>query len=35
MEYEGISQLFVRMTTQNFDEAILARKEKRPPIFLD
>jgi enoyl-CoA hydratase len=35
MEYEGISQLFVRMTTKNFDEAILARKEKRPPIFLD
>ncbi len=35
MEYEGISQLFVRMTTQNFDEAILARKQKRPPIFLD
>ena len=35
MEFEGISQLFVRMTTKNFDEAILARKEKRPPIFLD
>ncbi|HEX4432605.1 MAG TPA: enoyl-CoA hydratase [Frankiaceae bacterium] len=35
MEYEGISQLFVRMTTQNFDEAILARKQKRPPVFLD
>src|SRR3954470_21165459 len=35
MEYEGISQLFVRMTTKNFDEAILARREKRPPIFLD
>ncbi len=35
MEYEGISQLFVRMTTRNFDEAILARKEKRPPVFLD
>jgi enoyl-CoA hydratase len=35
MEYEGISQLFVRMTTRNFDEAILARKEKRAPTFLD
>ncbi len=35
MEYEGIAQLFVRMTTRNFDEAILARKEKRPPAFLD
>jgi enoyl-CoA hydratase len=35
MEYEGISQLFVRMTTRNFDEAVLARKERRPPIFLD
>ena len=35
MEYEGISQLFVRMTTRNFDEAIRARKERRSPTFLD
>ena len=35
MEYEGISQLFVRMTTRNFDEAIKARKERRSPTFLD
>lgn len=35
MEYEGVSQLFVRMTTNNFDEAILARKERRKPVFLD
>jgi enoyl-CoA hydratase len=35
MEYEGVSQLFVRMTTKNFDEAIIARREKRKPVFLD
>ncbi len=35
MEYEGISQLFVRMTTRNFDEAVKARKERRAPTFLD
>lgn len=33
--HEGHSQLFVRMTTQNFEEAIKARKEKRPPVFKD
>jgi enoyl-CoA hydratase len=35
MEHEGLSQLYVRLLTKNFDEAILARKEKRPPTFLD
>ena len=35
MDHEGHAQLFVRMTTQNFEEAILARREGRPPIFLD
>jgi enoyl-CoA hydratase len=35
MDHEGIAQLFVRLTTQNFEEAVLARKEKRPPIFKD
>ncbi len=35
MDNEGTSQLFVRLTTRNFEEAIRARKEKRPPIFND
>ncbi len=35
MHHEGISQLFVRMTTENFQEAIKARKEKRLPDFKD
>ena len=35
MEAEGTAQLFVRITTQNFEEAIRARKEKRPPEFKD
>jgi enoyl-CoA hydratase len=35
MDHEGISQLFVRLTTQNFEEAVRARKEKRPPVFRD
>lgn len=35
MDHEGIAQLFVRMTTKNFEESVKARKEKRKPIFLD
>jgi enoyl-CoA hydratase len=35
MDHEGTAQLYVRLTTQNFEEAIRARKEKRPPIFRD
>jgi enoyl-CoA hydratase len=35
MSHEGIAQLFVRLTTQNFEEAVRARKEKRPPVFND
>ncbi len=35
MNHEGHGQLFVRMTTQNFEEAIRARKEGRPPKFED
>jgi enoyl-CoA hydratase len=35
MDHEGISQLYVRLTTQNFEEAIKARKDKRPPVFND
>jgi enoyl-CoA hydratase len=33
--HEGISQLFIRLTTKNFEEAIQARKENRPPEFRD
>jgi len=35
MDHEGLAQLFVRMTTQNFEEAILARREGRSPVFRD
>ena len=35
MDHEGTAQLYVRMTTQNFEEAIRARKQKRPPVFSD
>jgi enoyl-CoA hydratase len=35
MDHEGIAQLYVRLTTQNFEEAVRARKEKRVPRFLD
>ncbi len=35
MDHEGHAQLFVRMTTQNFEEAIVARREGRPPVYLD
>jgi enoyl-CoA hydratase len=33
--HEGLAQLFVRLTTQNFEEAITARREKRSPEFKD
>jgi enoyl-CoA hydratase len=35
MDHEGTSQLYVRLTTQNFEEAIRARRESRPPEFRD
>lgn len=35
IELESHTQLFVRMTTQNFEEATRARKEGRRPAFLD
>ena len=35
MDAEGTAQLFVRITTQNFEESVRARREKRPPIFRD
>jgi len=35
IEMESHTQLFVRMTTQNFEEAVKARKEGRKPDFRD
>ena len=35
MQIEGTGQLLVRLLTQNFEEAVAARKEKRPPEFAD
>jgi enoyl-CoA hydratase len=35
MNAEGIAQLFVRNLTGNFEEAIRARRDKRPPVFHD
>jgi enoyl-CoA hydratase len=35
MHAEGVGQLLVRLMTQNFEEAVAARKEKREPRFLD
>ena len=35
MNQEGVQQLFVRMLTDNFEEATIARREKRAPIFRD
>ncbi|WP_414685316.1 enoyl-CoA hydratase [Mycobacterium sp.] len=35
MQAEGLGQLFVRLLTQNFEEAVAARADKRPPVFTD
>ncbi|MBY0442710.1 MAG: enoyl-CoA hydratase [Mycobacteriaceae bacterium] len=35
MQAEGLGQLFVRLLTSNFEEAVAARAEKRPPVFSD
>ena len=35
IELESHTQLFVRMTTNNFEEAVMARKEGRSPRFED
>ena len=35
MDHEGTTQLYVRLTTENFEEAVLARRERRPPVFRD
>jgi enoyl-CoA hydratase len=32
---EGIGQLYVRLLTDNFEEATRARKEGRAPVFHD
>ena len=35
MNQEGLGQLLVRLLTGNFEEAVAARKEGRPPAFRD
>jgi enoyl-CoA hydratase len=35
MDHEGIAQLYVRLTTENFEEAVRARRENRPPVYRD
>lgn len=35
MQAEGLGQLFVRLLTSNFEEAVAARAEKRSPVFTD
>jgi enoyl-CoA hydratase len=35
MRHEGISQLYVRNLTGNFEEMIRARREGRPPVYRD
>ncbi|MYS80975.1 enoyl-CoA hydratase [Embleya scabrispora] len=35
MDHEGHAQLYVRLTTENFEEAIRARKDKRRPEYKD
>jgi enoyl-CoA hydratase len=35
MQAEGLGQLYVRLLTANFEEAVAARREKRPAVFTD
>jgi enoyl-CoA hydratase len=35
MQAEGLGQLFVRLLTGNFEEAVAARADKRAPVFTD
>jgi enoyl-CoA hydratase len=35
MQAEGLGQLFVRLLTANFEEAVAARAERRDPVFTD
>jgi enoyl-CoA hydratase len=35
MDHEGVAQLYVRLTTENFEEAIRARKDGQAPTYRD
>ena len=35
MQAEGLGQLFIRLLTANFEEAVAARAENRPAVFTD
>ena len=35
MQAEGLGQLYVRLLTANFEEAVAVRAEKRAPVFTD
>jgi enoyl-CoA hydratase len=35
MDHESHAQLYVRLTTENFEEAVRARKQRRPPVYRD
>jgi enoyl-CoA hydratase len=35
LEAVANAQLYVRLTTENFEEAVRARREKRAPVFRD
>jgi enoyl-CoA hydratase len=35
MHAEGLGQLYIRLLTGNFEEAVAARRDKRPPVFTD
>jgi enoyl-CoA hydratase len=35
IDHEGHAQLYVRLTTENFEEAVRARREQRAPVFRD
>jgi enoyl-CoA hydratase len=35
MQAEGLGQLFVRLLTAMFEEAVAARADRRPPVFTD
>ncbi|MES3636408.1 enoyl-CoA hydratase [Mycobacterium intracellulare] len=35
MQAEGLGQLYIRMLTANFEEAVAARAQRRDPVFID
>lgn len=35
MQAEGLGQLYIRLLTSNFEEAVAARKDSRAPVFTD